>query len=416
MTKIAMALLLVALQLRAQVIISPESYSFPNQEPLTAAVSTAYLGVPNGEWFEVKIPNLNREVKGLKKHSRLEFRYLYPKPEKDREEVVYILPGFGGNVKGSKSSFFARTLAHRGFHVIILPSIFSPEFIVSSSREAVVGEFSRDAWDFYLAMKLATEYVMFNFKHNFTKKHLVGYSYGALTAGFVARIDKDLKYFNLDKEILINPPTNLLGATRTLDKYYAQKKLIGFPSYYTSLIKTGVLSLYYKQFIPSIETYQSYLSKLNITQEQAMAMVGASLRSPLPSVAKAVVNSLYHDHGNLRGARPDLKYRFYDFTAYLKKILLPYNRKNHFPGDTLEKMNKRNSIYSLRNYMATHHNLYVVHNLDDFLIQEGDVEFFSETLGDRFVLYPWGGHMGNMWYKQNVNGLVSLIEGFPVWQ
>lgn len=413
--KFLLALLLstaIIPRLLAQIIIDPKEYSFPKSPPLTAAVSTAFVGVPNGSWILYKIPFGKRRVRNFKDDERIAFRYLWPKKNRDRNELVYVLAGFGADTGGGKQNYLARQLAENGFHVVILPSIFTRQFIVAASEEGIVGEFSRDAWDYFKLMEKATDAVERSQRTRFSKTHMIGYSYGALTAAFVARIDKREKRLKLDKEVLINPPTDLLAAARTLDNYYQERYRMGLLGFARLLSRVGLRSLYYRRYIPTESLYRSFINGIPLSLPQQKALVGEALRAPLPEAYAAVKDALWSDHGSLMGVKPVLPAPV-SFKSYMENALLSYNRFNQRPRDTLEKINARNSLYALEEYFRANDNVFLVHNRDDFLIQPGDIAWFASCFGDRFVLYPWGGHLGNLWHAQNVKGLVSLLLGGP---
>lgn len=138
---------LISTNLFGQIIVPKDEYTFPKTEPLIAAISTSFIGTPNGTWLHVKIPLKRRDIKGV--DDRVHFRYFKPKPKLDRKELIYILTGFGSTVKSDKANFLAQKLADDGFHSIVLPSIFSKRFIIGVSSEGVVGEFEKDAFDYY---------------------------------------------------------------------------------------------------------------------------------------------------------------------------------------------------------------------------------------------------------------------------
>jgi hypothetical protein len=40
---------------------------------------------------------------------------------------------------------------------------------------------------------------------------------------------------------------------------------------------------------------------------------------------------------------------------------------------------------------------------------KGNLDYLEGLLGDRAKIYPYGGHMGNIWYWQNRNDIVSVF-------
>ena len=410
MKKALLFLFLLSTALHGQIIVSPEEYTFPKVRPLIAAISTSFVGAPNGSWLHVKLTVKDRKIKGV--DERVHFRYFWPGPKMDNRELVYILTGFGSSVKSAKANYLARRLAEEGFHSIVLPSIFSERFIIGASSNGVVGEFQQDAYDYLQLMKKAHGYIRDLYGITFLKKHMIGYSYGGLTAAFVARIDQN-RFFKLSQEVLINPPTNLLKAAKIVDGFTSRRNQIGEWQFLKALAKAGYLSFRFKKYEPILPIYKRYVKKLNFSEHQSMAMVGHSLTSELPDVAKSAQKVLIHEHGNLAGTfkLSNKAINNINLDEYIEKIVLPYQKTNNDPRDTREKLGKRNSLYALDSYFRNNDNVYLIHTKDDFLINTKDIKYFSQAFKDRFVLFPWGGHLGNFWHSQNMGVLTAILKG-----
>ena len=56
-----------------------------------------------------------------------------------------------------------------------------------------------------------------------------------------------------------------------------------------------------------------------------------------------------------------------------------------------------------------------MHNLDDVILDEGEIDFFPRVFGDRAKLYPLGGHCGNMQYVDNVSHMLRIMGSLPQW-
>jgi hypothetical protein len=54
--------------------------------------------------------------------------------------------------------------------------------------------------------------------------------------------------------------------------------------------------------------------------------------------------------------------------------------------------------------------VHIVHNADDLLVERKSLEGLKEALGDQVVLYPYGGHLGNLWYTENKEYAVKLFR------
>jgi len=50
-----------------------------------------------------------------------------------------------------------------------------------------------------------------------------------------------------------------------------------------------------------------------------------------------------------------------------------------------------------------------MHNADDIILEPGEIDFFTDVFGDRATIYPFGGHCGNMNYRDNVARMVATF-------
>jgi len=57
--------------------------------------------------------------------------------------------------------------------------------------------------------------------------------------------------------------------------------------------------------------------------------------------------------------------------------------------------------------------VHIMHNADDILINRKSIEELKETLRDRVILYPYGGHLGNLWYPENKRDALKILKTAP---
>jgi hypothetical protein len=57
--------------------------------------------------------------------------------------------------------------------------------------------------------------------------------------------------------------------------------------------------------------------------------------------------------------------------------------------------------------------VYIMHNSDDFLTNRKSIDELKAALDDRLVLYPYGGHLGNVWYPQNKREALNILKTKP---
>jgi hypothetical protein len=58
--------------------------------------------------------------------------------------------------------------------------------------------------------------------------------------------------------------------------------------------------------------------------------------------------------------------------------------------------------------------VYVMHNADDFLVDRKSLEEVKDALGDRLTVYPYGGHLGNLWYAENKESVLRIFRTVPL--
>ena len=57
--------------------------------------------------------------------------------------------------------------------------------------------------------------------------------------------------------------------------------------------------------------------------------------------------------------------------------------------------------------------VHIIHNADDFLSERTSVDEVKEAMGDRMVVYPYGGHLGNLWYSETKDYALGLFKTSP---
>jgi len=62
--------------------------------------------------------------------------------------------------------------------------------------------------------------------------------------------------------------------------------------------------------------------------------------------------------------------------------------------------------------LASTPSIEAIHNADDIILEQGQIQFFGEVFGERATIYPRGGHLGNITQVQTL----AKIVGPPVGQ
>ncbi|MEG0398465.1 MAG: serine/threonine protein kinase, partial [Cetobacterium sp.] len=101
---------------------------------------------------------------------------------------------------------------------------------------------------------------------------------------------------------------------------------------------------------------------------------------------------------------------FASFNDYLTKLAFPYYRNIIGTSMTMEKLLATSDLEQFKFYLKNSKKIAVVTNVDDFILTENNRKFLKDTFGNRVLMYPKGGHCGNMFYSENVKIMLEFLE------
>jgi hypothetical protein len=153
------------------------------------------------------------------------------------------------------------------------------------------------------------------------------------------------------------------------------------------------------------------------TTEEIQFLIAAALQASLPEIA--YVTDGIQDQRALKptkdAARKRLRaWRDMTFKEYGEKIALPLwtQRSAEPPGD-LESFAKRGSLAPILSRLRGNSNVHIVHNADDVLVDRTSIEELKAALGDQVTVFPYGGHLGNLWYSENKEFTLRQFQAAP---
>jgi hypothetical protein len=95
---------------------------------------------------------------------------------------------------------------------------------------------------------------------------------------------------------------------------------------------------------------------------------------------------------------------------YLRQGAWPFWTKKRRVNWSLEEFVMRSDLSALSDLLATDQAFRLMHNQDDFLVRSKDLERYSKLMKGRSVIYPYGGHVGNIWKNQNLEDLSFMLN------
>jgi len=338
--------------------------------------------------------------------------------QKKKAPLVFLLAGAGASGMADKLTTMMGAFYQAGFHVITLPSPSNANFIISASQSRVPGDLTEDAEDLYRAMESAWNEV--KGKIEVSDFNLCGYSLGGSEAAFVARLDEERKVFNFRKVLMINPPVSLYNSITQIEGLLKQlpggakkegvffnRMLAKFGEYYRYGNFIGIND----DFIYAI--YQEQL----FSKEEAGGLIGLAYRINLAGMIFAsdvMTGGGYVVPKNRVLKSTDSLFDYFlvsshlSFFAYFDEYFYPFFAKKR-PGLTREALIASESLRSIEGYLSSARKIGVMTNENDFILTREDFAYLKQLFGDRAKIYPRGGHLGNLEFKDNLAYMVAFF-------
>jgi len=333
--------------------------------------------------------------------------------------LVFLIAGTGGGSKSAKIAALMANLYHAGFHVIALPSPTFPNFIIDASTTHVPGHLSDDAADLYRVM----ERIWSQCKESIevTDFSLAGYSLGGTEAAFVAKLDDERKVFDFRRVLMLNPAVSLFSSVSQLegllDRIPGGPRRIG--AFYNRVMAKST-DFYRKGDFVAIDDdflFAAYQAQI-LNRDEAGGMIAVSFRI---SSAGMIFASDVMTHGGYvvpkdRELKNSDSLHDYFWTAlhlsfldYFNEYFVPYFQSRH-PGLTREGLLDTLSLGSIESYLVSSAKIGVITNEDDFILAPGDLDYLRRVFGPRLKVYPRGGHLGNLEYRDNMAFLIDRLR------
>lgn len=333
--------------------------------------------------------------------------------------LVFLIGGTGAGDQTPRLVTMAKALFQAGFHVITLPSPTHANFIISASQSRIPGDLTDDAVDLYRVMELAWQQVKGDIE--VSEFLLGGYSMGASQAAFVAKLDEERRVFNFRKVLMINPAVSLYSSAAQIEDLLkqipggAKKQGIFFNrmlSKFSHFYRYGNFVSIDEDFIYSI-----YTEKL-FTRPETAGLIGLSYRIGLAGMifsSDVMTNSGYVVPKNRVLKPTDSTFDYFlisthlSFYDYFNEYFYPYFQKQR-PGLTKQALIDSESIKSIEAYLKSSAKFGMMTNENDFILTKPELDYLRQLFGDRAKIYPRGGHLGNLEFKDNLAYMVAFFK------
>lgn len=393
--------------------------------PITDSYASTILGTPQRLRPEVteKVPIENLVLESDKEKPDVFFydrglRYTAAF-QGHKAPLVFLIAGTGGSSRSGKIITLTKNLYRAGFHVIALPSPTFPNFILNASSTHVPGHLQVDAVDLYRVMEIVWNRC--KGQVDASGFYLAGYSLGGTEAAFVAKVDEEQKLFGFRKVLMINPAVSLYHSVSRIEDLLA--KIPGGPRRIGAFFNRTMDKLtgfYHKGDFVAIDDdflYEAYQARL-LDRDEAGGLIAVSFRIGSAAMifsSDVMTNGGYVVPKNkvLQQSDPLGDYFWtslhLSFLDYFNEYFYPYFQSRE-PGLTKEKLMESLTIRSIEGYLASSEKVAVITNEDDFILAPGELDYLRRIFGERLKVYPRGGHLGNLEYRDNMAQVIDTLR------
>jgi len=400
------------------------SYNFPIDDPYSATIIGSATMMTPGVSENIPLKVYEIQIKDKKNIPDVfwyasKFKFSFSKQKNKKAPLIFVLAGTGSDYNTTRVKFMQRIFHDAGYHTIAISSQMSQQFMISASSNSVPGLLLEDNKDIYKAMKLA--YNKIKDQVEVTDFYIMGYSLGGSNAAVLSYIDEKEKVFNFKRVFMVNPPVDLYNSAVKLDKYlddYTGGKTEGIEKLLnTTLAKVkGGLTSEYANI--GADTIYNIVKGDILSDAEKEAYIGLAFRLASTDL-NFISDFMTRSHVYTKNPEKVDKYtnmkeyfkavNFATFEDYVNKIGFPYYKK-HNKDYSIEALKREASLRVIEDYLRTSPKIAAVTNADELILNEKDFAFLKDVFKDRLVIYPKGGHCGNMFYKENVDVMLKFLN------
>ena len=400
------------------------AYNFPIDDPYSATIIGSATMMTPGVSENIPLKVYEIQIKDKKEIPDVfwyasKFKFSFSKQKNKKAPLIFVLAGTGSDYSAIRVKFMQRIFHDAGYHTIAISSQMSQQFMISASTNAIPGMLIRDNEDIYKAMKLA--YNKIKDQVDVTDFYIMGYSLGGANAAVLSYIDEKEKSFNFKRVFMVNPPVELYDSAVKLDKYlddYTGGKSAGIERLLNTTlarVKGGLTSEYAN--IGADTIYEIVKGDI-LSEAEKKAYIGLAFRltsTDLNFISDFITKShIYTKNPEKVDKFTNMKeyfkaVNFATFEDYVNKIGFPYYKKYN-KDFTIEDLKREASLRVIEDYLRTSPKIAAVTNADELILNEKDIDYLKDIFKDRLIIYPKGGHCGNMFYKENVDVMVKFIN------
>lgn len=383
---------------------------FNPQSPLIDAMRTTLFDnkyqYNNSIWADLSLWNkgFDKQIKtaSVKIHeNRPKYKYRYILQKDKNAPVAVIFPSIGEGILGDKSIVQAKLLYDEGYSVIILGSTCNWEFVKSMPVGYNPGLPDADAKYLRLATAKVFDDVQSSHRCNFSKKIVVGTSFGALTGLFVAAQEENENTLNISHYVAINPPVETFFAINQVDKFAQEWKNDSSSDIKARAAVTVEKVLQKTQEISdNKEIGKDKSTYFSFTDDEAKLILGFFMKQKLYDLVFTLE----------KGSTAKKNKALYDtingmsFNDYAQKYLFAKQEK------PAAQVDYEASLYSIANFLQNSSNYKIYHSVDDYYASPQQLAWLKQQSGEKVVYFSNGSHLGELYRPEFIAEFKKEIQ------
>jgi hypothetical protein len=397
--------------------VDPADYKYQFHDPYLATMTAGAMtpdGITRGVKREVVhvpvVPGRDRlpMLEGRGEVSVALYRQRGPAP------LVFILGGFGSNPYFGIGPYYAALLHKQGAHVVVLPSPMSWNFALAASKSGVPGHAPDDARDVYRLMQATLALLRSRYGVEATGVDFMGASLGALEGAYLSVLDADEGKIGIRHYLLLNPPPDVAYAMGKLDEWQALGATLGKErAAKVGLKARGLIEDYIeaRRDRPDASFDRAAREFSRFSTAELQFIIAQYIRLSLPELV--YVTQAIDDQGLLKSPRGEGRKRLREAKAfslkdYEEKITVRQAREEL--GANGARLAERGSLAPILERLRANPRVHIMHNADDILAERAAIEELKEVMGDQMTVYPYGGHLGNLWFAENQEDILRFLR------
>lgn len=334
--------------------------------------------------------------------------------------LIVMINGLGGHAGSTYYNFLAYHFVKRGYHVLSIPNPLHFSFALAGSTSGFPGVTRDDARDLYATILKGIDKLQRKAGLEYTSVGLVGVSLGALEGAYLSELDAREKKLNFQRVLLVNPPVDPLYGIQALDRLASRGANVSESR--KGEIKRAVYQFGFFTLIAGDITSPNYFDRteqlLPTTVEEREYLIGSSLQGFLQSLL--FTTQQVHDLGIFKTpvATADPEPRLaeaqaFSFTDYVHKFLLPGLSAQAGKPVSYDDILPITAMQGVEAHLRNDPRVLLMHNADDFIVSASQLAWLQDVFGARMKLYSYGGHIGNIWYPENLEAIMGTFRDLP---